>query len=268
VQGRLDDDEVALLAPLADRIPPEDVQLYNQIALAGRRDLQFCRDARMGFEMTLLRMLAFRPGGDSTPAPGPRAGESRSRAGATASGGTAAPPPVAHGPVPERGIAGGGEVTPEDAQAPLSGASRSSSAVNGGNHVRDVPRTAELTDWFALLRELDLRGPARQLADHCDLQSTAGGAWSLVLPPDKQHLNTQQLRGRLEAALKEHMGRELRVSIVPGTPARPTPADLRRANENERMRAAREAIESDPNVRALQAQLDATIEADSIRPTK
>jgi hypothetical protein len=34
------------------------------------------------------------------------------------------------------------------------------------------------------------------------------------------------------------------------------------------MRATREAIESDPNVRALQEQLGATLEADSIRPAK
>jgi DNA polymerase-3 subunit gamma/tau len=89
-----------------------------------------------------------------------------------------------------------------------------------------------------------------------------------VLPTDKQHLNTQQLRGRIETALREHFGRELRLTIVPGTPSRPTPADLRLAGENERMRAAREAIESDPNVRALQEQLGATLEADSVRPAK
>jgi DNA polymerase-3 subunit gamma/tau len=81
-------------------------------------------------------------------------------------------------------------------------------------------------------------------------------------------LNTQQLRGRIEGALREHFGRELRLAIVPGTPSRPTPADLRLASENERMRATREAIESDPNVRALQEQLGATLEADSIRPAK
>jgi DNA polymerase-3 subunit gamma/tau len=119
-----------------------------------------------------------------------------------------------------------------------------------------------------LLSALDLRGPARQLADHCDLQSSSGNAWQLVLSPDKQHLNTQQLRSRLEAAVREHLAREVKLVIVAGAPARATPADLRRANENERMREAREAMENDPNVQALQAQLDATLEADSIRPAK
>jgi DNA polymerase-3 subunit gamma/tau len=52
----------ALLADLAARITPEDVQLYYQTAILGRRDLAWAPDARSGFEMTLLRMLAFRPG--------------------------------------------------------------------------------------------------------------------------------------------------------------------------------------------------------------
>ncbi len=60
-----DDDHA--LASLAERITPEDVQLYYQIATSGRRDLALAPDARTGFEMALLRMLAFRPG-DGAPA--------------------------------------------------------------------------------------------------------------------------------------------------------------------------------------------------------
>jgi DNA polymerase III subunit gamma/tau len=49
------------LTRFAQAISPEDVQLYYQIALGGRRDLAMAPEPRMGFEMTLLRMLAFRP---------------------------------------------------------------------------------------------------------------------------------------------------------------------------------------------------------------
>jgi DNA polymerase-3 subunit gamma/tau len=54
--------DAALLTQLAQAISPEDAQLYYQIALAGRRDLNMAPEPRIGFEMTLLRMLAFRPG--------------------------------------------------------------------------------------------------------------------------------------------------------------------------------------------------------------
>ncbi|MCI2263885.1 DNA polymerase III subunit gamma/tau [Xanthomonas indica] len=50
-------------APLAERLRPEIVQLWYQMALNGRRDLYLAPSPRAGFEMALLRMLAFRPMG-------------------------------------------------------------------------------------------------------------------------------------------------------------------------------------------------------------
>jgi DNA polymerase-3 subunit gamma/tau len=58
----------ALLSKLAVAISPEDAQLYYQIALGGRRDLNMAPEPRVGFEMTLLRMLAFRPESAAQPA--------------------------------------------------------------------------------------------------------------------------------------------------------------------------------------------------------
>jgi DNA polymerase-3 subunit gamma/tau len=46
---------------LAKVLPGEDVQFYYQMGLIGRRDLPLAPDPRSGFEMVLLRMLAFRP---------------------------------------------------------------------------------------------------------------------------------------------------------------------------------------------------------------
>ncbi|WP_085577572.1 MULTISPECIES: DNA polymerase III subunit gamma/tau [unclassified Pseudomonas] len=53
---------------LAQALPAEDVQFYYQMGLIGRRDLPLAPDPRGGFEMVLLRMLAFRPA-DATDAP-------------------------------------------------------------------------------------------------------------------------------------------------------------------------------------------------------
>jgi DNA polymerase-3 subunit gamma/tau len=44
---------------LATALTPEDAQLFYQIAIVGRRDLELAPDVRGGFEMVLLRMLAF-----------------------------------------------------------------------------------------------------------------------------------------------------------------------------------------------------------------
>jgi DNA polymerase-3 subunit gamma/tau len=242
VGHRSEDEDLAALAPLAKELGAEDAQLYYQIALNGRRDLPICRDPHMGFAMTMLRMLAFRPGGEAATVGAAPAARRSAVAGAT-------PPPAASA-----------------APSSLAAAATNERTRPAGNAVAADKSPPE--DWATVLQALDLRGPARQLADNCDLKSNAGGAWQLVLPADKEHLNTQQLRARVERALQEQYGRELRLTITPGTPARPTPADARKASENERMREAREAIEGDPNVKAVQSAFDATLEPDSIRSTK
>jgi DNA polymerase-3 subunit gamma/tau len=244
VGDRPDDEDLAAVAPFAEQFTAEDVQLYYQIALHGRRDLPIGREPRMGFEMTLLRMLAFRPAAEDGSAP--------SRA-VRAVG--AAPPP----PTP-RAAAVRPQAAPADTAV----------LANGTPNAAARPSTAPAAaaDWTGIVQSLDLRGPARQLADSCDLRSNTGGAWQLVVPADKEHLNTQQLRTRLENALREQYGRDLKLSVVAGQPARPTPADVRRTSESSRMREAREAIESDPNVKAMQAAFDATLEPDSIRSSK
>jgi DNA polymerase-3 subunit gamma/tau len=65
------------LSRLGAAMPAEDVQLYYQFALAGRRDLPMAPEPRLGFEMTLLRMLAFRP--DTTAATAAAAGTASSQ---------------------------------------------------------------------------------------------------------------------------------------------------------------------------------------------
>jgi DNA polymerase III subunit gamma/tau len=246
VGGRSDDEEYAAVAPFASQLSAEDVQLYYQIALHGRSDLPICREPRMGFEMTLLRMLAFRPAAEQGVAPERPA---RSVAVAAPASAPRAAPAVAAirpqpAPIAERSA---------DARSTAAGASSAAGAA---------------PDWASIVQSLDLRGLARQLADSCDLKSSTGGAWQLVVPADREHLNTLQVRTRLEAALREQYGRDLRLSVAVGQPARATPAELRRENESGRMREAREAIESDPNVKAMQAAFDATLEHDSIRSSE
>ncbi len=53
-----DDDNIKTLA---SELTKEEVQLFYQIALQGRRDLPLSPDPRSGFEMLLLRMMSFRP---------------------------------------------------------------------------------------------------------------------------------------------------------------------------------------------------------------
>nr|WP_319527638.1 DNA polymerase III subunit gamma/tau [Pseudomonas laurentiana] len=118
---------------LAQALPAEDVQFYYQIGLIGRRDLPLAPDPRSGFEMVLLRMLAFRPA-DTPDAPRPTlkpVGISPATADSTlaVAAATAMPPvqapvqapvPVVEAPAPvaERPIAPALEPQPEPAVEP------------------------------------------------------------------------------------------------------------------------------------------------------
>jgi DNA polymerase III subunit gamma/tau len=348
VGDRAPDEDLDVLKPLAQQISAEDVQLYYQIALQGKRDLPVSRDPRIGVEMTLLRMLAFRPGAEDGPpadavAPareasaggaaairaklatggtgngvgsGQRRSDSvdqgardRSRAGRAAASATATrgrpgrtepavpqarpePPPQARSQPPSARPATPPEVSPEPPpevgpeppppEAPPWLDEYDSAPMDAGparaapqRQPSDVPPAAEsaataggtVEDWASLVRAADVRGGARQLADHCELVSATDKRLELVLAADKVTLNTQQLRSRLEGAISQHLGRQVTLTITPGKPPRPTPAEVRIATENARMRSARESMEQDPNVKAAQEAFGAVLEADSIQPT-
>ena len=55
------------LATLAETVSREDVQLFYQICLLGRKDLPLAPEQRSGFEMVMLRAMAFRPATNGRP---------------------------------------------------------------------------------------------------------------------------------------------------------------------------------------------------------
>ena len=49
------------ISSIAERFSREDIQLFYQICLLGKRDLHLSSDERIGFEMIMLRCLSFKP---------------------------------------------------------------------------------------------------------------------------------------------------------------------------------------------------------------
>jgi len=89
------------LDALASKLRPEVVQLWYQMALNGRRDLALAPSPRAGFEMSLLRMLAFRPAeGEGARAASPSSGASREPVRSAASAEPPAPAPAPRMPPP------------------------------------------------------------------------------------------------------------------------------------------------------------------------
>jgi DNA polymerase-3 subunit gamma/tau len=233
------EEELQTVQELAPRLSPEDVQLYYQIAIQGRRDLGIAPDRQSGFEMTLLRMLAFRP--QAAPAAG--------------SGG---PAPVvaskaANRPTAERrpasktgaGSVPGSETRPAIAVSADSGATMS---------------------WAKLIDAMGLKGVTRQLAANCILLGREEDVVSLQLDPGSKHLLTDKVRQNLQKELSRHFSTSVSLRIALNEPAQETPARLIARQESERLQQAKDALEQDPNIQALKATFGASIQEESVRP--
>ncbi|MEY4762888.1 MAG: hypothetical protein RLZZ200_2744 [Pseudomonadota bacterium] len=225
-----------LLQSLKARIAPEDLQLYYQIALLGRRDLSLSADPRMGFIMTLVRMLAFRPQeAGAVPTP-PAAATVSVRS-------PAATPAVAAPAAPSAAVA-----------APVASASLDSLTP---------------ANWPGLSQKLELAGLARQLASNCALVARQGSLLRFALDPRHQAIRSRSQEEKLAQALSRHFGTTLRVEIDVATGQAAvqaeTPASARAREADERLVAARSSLETDPAVRAMKERFGATLHTDSIR---
>jgi DNA polymerase-3 subunit gamma/tau len=234
---------------LAGQLDAETLQLYYQIALNGRRDLPYAPDELSGFSMTLLRMLAFTPGPApaSVPRPVPVAAERP----------LPVEPPPASGRQPARAAASAVErVVAQPAPA----------AVETAPWVASEPTPSATWDWLEIVAALRLGGMAKMLADHCELVSHVGNQVVLRVGEAHKHLLDRAYQDKLIGALRERHGAELQVSFEVGAAAEQTPQQVRTRVREARQAEAVAAIESDPFVRELVENFDATVIESTIQP--
>ena len=224
---------------LAERMSPEDVQLYYEIGLRGRRDLALVPDPRLGLEMTVLRMLAFAP---EAAAVAPQPGSHAAGAGAVDA---SAPPVAAAGPA--LGRTGGREAAERTSARP------DLATTDGGS-------------WPAVVAELGLSGLAGQLASNTSLVEARDGRLKVELDPTHSALNTPGAREALRRAIAARFDQSIELEIVLDAPSRETPAAERARGEGRRREAAVLAIERDPLVRALCETFDASVDPSQVQP--
>ena len=242
-----------LLARLAAQIGPEDLQLYYQTAILGRRDLALAPDARTGFRMTLIRMLAFRPASvpgalAATPAATPAAAPVRSGAAAP----TAPAAPAAAGTVREAAAVSvtAAPGAPPPAEPPL------------------TPEPSAALDWSTIVASLELQGLARELARNCALLGRQGALVRLALDPRSASMRTRALEDKLAQALARYFGSQVRLQFELRDDAHETPARSAERIEAQRRQQAQLAFEADPIVGTFKERFGASVLPESVRPAK
>jgi DNA polymerase-3 subunit gamma/tau len=225
---------------LAGKLSKEDVQLFYQIGLLGQRDLPLAPDPRSGFEMTLLRMLAFRP----EQATGQQEVSGRKKPVATAA------KPVQQAtdttnqvqsevPVPKP------EVSPESIQ---------------------TGSVENLANWYEVVNRLKLGGIARQLAENCQYRAIDGSTITLTLDPAHEHMLVDSSEKNLHRALEEFLSKQVKLAIKVEQPESETPAQKQARSNAERQREAEQAMSEDPVVKAAEEQFGARLIKESVRP--
>ncbi|MEM1244355.1 MAG: DNA polymerase III subunit gamma/tau [Pseudomonadota bacterium] len=282
----------------ATQISAELVQLYYQIALTSRNDLELAPNAQMGFEMMLLRMLHFQPLSPVTP----ESDSSNNRSNHA------------------KQITTTVETNQELHLQPLSPATpESDSSNNRSNHAKQIttispttPTTTEVSqqnhqvvptatvistntkpmvnaqaepqtipakelqssaqaqisapsdEWETILAQLQLSPMTRALAQHCHLKSVQNQRLTLlVTAAQKPLLNANQIN-RLEVALAEYFNKPIKLNLEEVAEIATTPAKNQQMRADKAKKAAIDNLNSDPSLQNLIQSYNAKIDINSI----
>ncbi|HMB61147.1 MAG TPA: DNA polymerase III subunit gamma/tau, partial [Xanthomonadales bacterium] len=245
------------VAELAQAVSAEDVQLFYQIAIKGRQDLGIAPDPRTGLEMTLLRMLAFRPQEAGSGKPGARGG------------GQAMPEPAKQNAVASKPpVAAKPKKSAQAPQAPQSARSDIPTEQHTGSVTASAGGASSSdSDWISLARNLNISGPVRELARNVHLHSRSDDQWEFVIAHSLKHLGSKSCVSRLSQALSDELGHPVMVRLIDSDDMDlPTQARKEEQQLKLKMTDAERAILDDPTVQSLKQEFGARLVEDSVQP--
>ena len=235
--------EAGEIRRLATQLTKEEAQLFYQITITSRPDLSLAPDEQTGFAMTLLRMLAFRPGssgGGGSAVPAPSA------------------PPVASAPRPAttaKTVAPAAAVATPMATKPVARTTPVGDATNA-------------PDWHSLMRQLPVKGLVQQLAFQTELQDwkdSAAGVQATIVTPMPQ-LASEASVARLTDALTAHFGKPVKIVIEKGEVEGKTVAKVDAQIHQEKRMNAEQMIAADPFIQQLEKEFGAKVVGGSVKP--
>ena len=297
-----EDDEA--IKQLAQQFSREDVQLYYQIAMHGRRDLPLSPDPRSGFEMIFLRLLTFRPLGDIAPATTPKAQNQTIPPQITApiepkeEKKKTIEPKVSHEiiakkpPVNKPPVATRTPTPPVIDDAPPWGESvapasnTSQVLVEKKAAPRKViekkqiapiveqqhsPKTPEVKSgnspmWHEIVPQLGLSGRSSEIVKHCVLTSVADNNIILSIDNSGENLLAKSAEQAIETALQTYYNKPINLKINTQRLTEETPAERIERKHQERQKMAENLMENDPFVKDLQNRFGAKLVPNSVRP--
>lgn len=278
----------AAIVAMADQLAAADLQLFYQIALQGRRDMDLAPDPRTGFEMVMLRLLAFSPvpaGSGVTPAKKPKpavapATENSAAPAVAAEANKSSPTVTAIDPADDSQNPFVEAVTEEPALSVAKLETESAEPIvdriaeKVAEQIAE-PMSAELeaalhnnSEWAQVVKVLDLSGLAGELAMHCIPVTRDDSEWTLRVHAEWHALANDSHKLAVSEALQKHLGRLLKVRFLVDElqKAEETPAQGLEREARTRQQQAEDDIHNDQTVKKLISMFDAEVRQGSIKP--
>jgi len=217
------------------KISPEDIQLLYQIAITSRRDINLAPSERVGFEMAMIRMLAFRP-------------------------------------MHDQGIAKSTSKQNSNKPRKKEGIAKDNPKKSYQNKTKlDKPLAQKQNHddliWSDLINEIDLNGTTKILADNCAFIKKDNNKIYLSLDERSSSYNSKERQKVLSDCLSKYFGETIRIDINIGTPDNETPNQKNIRKEKEKLVAAQKNLETDPKIKEIEDLFGgATFDPDSVVP--
>ena len=247
----------------AQRLRPEVVQLWYQMAVNGRRDLHLAPSTRAGFEMSVLRMLAFRPAGAGEVNAEP-AGVAEAAKPSPVVSAIAAPPPE---PVLARQEAPA-PVGKPIAETPVAPAAKPQPRPElvATTPVAGIATIVTAEEWLHFAGNSGMKGAARQLAENAAFVGYDDGVLRLSLDAGFDYLRSEKSLAELSNTLAGKLGAAPRIAFDHALGDSETLQQRSHRERSIRQSADEENFMNNPDVQRLIQQHGAKLVPDSIRP--
>ena len=270
-----------ILKNLAQQFTKEDLQLYYQIGLIGKRDLYLAPSQKVGFEMIMLRMLAFKPESlNNTPTPTeqkhiqPIAKPNVSQPAQN----KFAPIPVKEKPITTPPIKAEqpdlsfyDELLPYSASQAKEQVLTKNSPPTQQNYQTTKPQEIKLEtkgekplNLQDILPTLGMTGPTQALLKHCVINKYDQETIDLLLEPNQAaFLNNKHIE-RLNQAFSNYLQRPIRVNIEIGKSNLETIANATSRNNEQKHTAAQNSLAEDPYLQKIAATFNGKVIQETI----
>lgn len=214
----------------------EEIQLNYQIALMGRRDLDLAPSHKVGFEMCLLRMIAFKPhSSDETDKK-------------------------------DQTIKSKENVFEKDPKSTVNIDSTEKNNKKTSSFKDSISIKSEKIIWSELVYELRINGATKTLADNCSFDRKEGDTFYLVLDKKSSSYYSKERENNLSQALSNFFKKTIVIKIDVGDVQRETPNQEKIREKNEKHDEAILGLQIDPKIKEIENTFSgASLDSDSIK---